>query len=141
MSSASVVEVALALVWRRGCVLVTRRKQDTHLGGLWEFPGGKCLPGEAPEDCARREALEEVGVACRARSVRAVIEYTYPERTVRLYPVECSYEGGPPRPIEVADWAWVLPSDLDRYPFPPANADLLAELRERGAPAWSEAER
>jgi mutator protein MutT len=123
--------VAIALVWRQGCLLITRRKQDVHLGGLWEFPGGKLLPGESPERCAEREILEEVGVACRAEGVLTPIDYVYPEWTVRLYPVECAYVGGPPRPLEVAEWAWVSPEDLHRYPFPPANDPVLAELRQR----------
>lgn len=129
MSSSSVVEVAIALVWRAGCLLITRRRQESHLGGLWEFPGGKRLPGERLEECAEREVLEEVGVACQAERLRAPIEFAYPERTVRLHPVDCAYLGGGPRPIHVAEWAWVRPVDLSRYTFPPANAPLLSELR------------
>jgi mutator protein MutT len=127
-----VVEVAVALVWRQGCLLITRRRREAHLGGYWEFPGGKTLPGESPEACAEREVLEETGVACAARRCLPVIEYVYPERTVRLRPVECEYVGGPPRPLQVAEWAWVCPADLGRYEFPPANAPLLAELLGRG---------
>lgn len=126
--SVSVVEVAIALVWRQGCLLITRRPKDTHLGGLWEFPGGKCQLDETPEACAEREVLEEVAVACRATGRRAVIEFTYPERTVRLYPLDCEYVGGAPRPIQVSEWAWVRPIDLDQYEFPPANAGLIQEL-------------
>lgn len=132
MSSVSVVEVGVALVWRDGCLLITRRKQDVHLGGMWEFPGGKCLPGEPPEECAVREVYEEVGVGCRAEGRRPPIEYVYPERHVRLHPVDCRYLGGGPRPIEVAEWAWVRPQDLPNYEFPPSNAGLVEELRNGG---------
>jgi mutator protein MutT len=129
LSSVSTVEVAIALVWRSGCLLITRRRPEAHLGDLWEFPGGKCLPGETPEACAEREVLEEVGVACAARAVRLPIRFAYPDRVVCLHPVDCDYRGGPPRPLQVAEWAWVLPADLDRYPFPPANKSLIAQLR------------
>lgn len=128
MSSGSAVEIALALVRRHGCYLITRRPEGVHLAGLWEFPGGKCARGESPEACAVREALEEVGVACEAVDRLAPLVYEYPERTVRLHPVLCDYRGGPPRPLQVADWAWVTPADLHRYPFPPANEPLLAYL-------------
>jgi 8-oxo-dGTP diphosphatase len=131
LHSDSVVEVALALVWRQGCVLVTRRPQQAHLAGFWEFPGGKLLPGESPEAAAAREALEEVGVACRPMLRLDVIEYRYPERTVRLFPIECDYTGGPPRPLQVTEWRWVRPEDLAGYEFPPANAALLAQLTGR----------
>jgi len=122
------IEVALALVRRNGCLLVTRRVQGVHLAGFWEFPGGKLMDGETPEACAEREALEEVGVACRAAWRRPVIEFWYPERAVRIYPVECEYLGGGPRPLQVAEWLWVPHADLLRYEFPPANRRLLEEL-------------
>lgn len=131
-TSASAIDIGLALVRRNGCYLITRRKQGTHLAGYWEFPGGKCAPGEYPDECAVREALEEVGVGCRAVRTRPPIVFAYPERTVRLYPVECEYLGGGPRPIEVADFAWVVPKDLANYEFPPANAGLISELIREG---------
>ena len=71
-------------------------------------------------------------MACEALGVLQPIEHVYPERTVRLYPVECRYLGGPPRPIQVAQWAWVRPADLERYPFPPANESLLEALKRLG---------
>ena len=130
MSSDSAIDVALALIHHEGRYLITRRPAETHLGGLWEFPGGKCLPGESAEACAVREAREEVGVECRAEWVRPVIEFSYPERTVRLWPVECAYLSGEPSALEVAEWTWAAPEELDRYAFPPANAPLLAELQQ-----------
>ena len=88
------VEVAIALVWRGTELLVTRRPDAVHLGGLWEFPGGKIAPGETPEACAEREVLEEVGLLVTARARRKVIEHTYPERRVKLYPIDCDYVTG-----------------------------------------------
>jgi len=129
LSSDSVLDVAVALVWRDGCLLITRRKADAYLGGLWEFPGGKLLPGESPPAGAEREVLEEVGVGVRATRTRPPIVHHYPDRTVRLHPVDCTYLGGGPRALEVAEWAWVQPRDLSRYPFPPADIGLLEELQ------------
>ncbi|MFN3653438.1 MAG: (deoxy)nucleoside triphosphate pyrophosphohydrolase [Armatimonadota bacterium] len=128
MSSSQPVEVALALIWRDGCLLVTRRPQNVHLGGFWEFPGGKCLPGEAPEACAEREALEEVGVRCRARDRRSPLRFTYPERSVVLYPIDCDYICGPPQALQVAEWRWVPAAELKDLSFPPANQPLMDEL-------------
>jgi mutator protein MutT len=122
------VEVAIALVWRGTELLVTRRPDAVHLGGLWEFPGGKIAPGERPEACAEREVLEEVGLLVAARARRKVIEHTYPERRVKLYPIDCDYVTGAPVLREVSDARWVLPSELSQYPFPEANATLIAAL-------------
>lgn len=127
-ATAMPVEVALALIWRRGCLLIARRRAHAHLGNYWEFPGGKLHPGELPAEAAVREALEELGVSCRPRNTLPAIEYAYPDRAVRLHPVECDYVGGAPRPVEAAEFAWVLPRYLERYEFPPANASLIAAL-------------
>jgi 8-oxo-dGTP diphosphatase len=123
-----VIEVAIALVWRSRRLLVTRRLPDTHLGGLWEFPGGKIRHGETPDAAVEREVLEETGIVTRARGRRAPIEWRYPERTVRLHPVDCDWLEGEGEPRGVADLRWAAPGELEKLEFPPANAELIAEL-------------
>ena len=56
------VRVVAAVIERGGRYLITRRLLGTHLGGLWEFPGGKILAGEKPEAGLERELMEELGV-------------------------------------------------------------------------------
>jgi mutator protein MutT len=124
------VDVAIALVWRDGRLLVTQRPDGSHLEGTWEFPGGKLAAQETAEACAEREVLEETGVRVTARRVRAVIEHDYPDRSVRLHPVDCDWVGGEPETRGVAAWAWVRPEDLGGYVFPSANSDLLAALEK-----------
>jgi 8-oxo-dGTP diphosphatase len=123
-----VIEVAIALVWRGGRVLVTRRLPGAHLGGLWEFPGGKLRMEETPDAAAEREVLEETGVHARARGRRAPIEWRYLERTVRLHPVDCDWIQGEGEPREVAELRWVSIAELAELEFPAANAALIAEL-------------
>ena len=48
------IEVSAGLIFRGGKLLITQRPQDGHLGGLWEFPGGKREPGESFEECLVR---------------------------------------------------------------------------------------
>ncbi|HEY6558294.1 MAG TPA: (deoxy)nucleoside triphosphate pyrophosphohydrolase [Polyangiaceae bacterium] len=122
------LQIALALIWKDGCLLISRRPHGAHLAGFWEFPGGKCHADEAATACAEREALEEVGVVCRALALRASIQHEYADRRVVLLPVDCAWQSGEPRPLGALDCAWVRPSELARYEFPPANATLLAEL-------------
>ena len=123
-----VVDVAIAIVWRDGRVLVSRRLEDAHLGGYWEFPGGKIERGESAAQCAVREVLEEVGVTCAAASERALIEHEYPDRSVRLRPVDCRYLAGVATGLGALETRWVLPSELPRLKLPPANKALVAEL-------------
>lgn len=128
MTERARVEVAIALVFREGRLLVTRRRAETHLGGMWELPGGKLRPAESAEACAVREVREETGVVAIALARRAAIEWDYPERRVALHPVECDWLEGDGELIEVSDLAWVTRSELVARPFPPANARLIAEL-------------
>jgi mutator protein MutT len=124
----TVIEVAIALVWRSERLLVTRRLPTAHLGGLWEFPGGKIRAGESPEVAAVREVLEETGVLSRARGPRAPIDWRYPERMVRLHPVDCDWMEGAGEPRGVSALCWLTVAELGELEFPPANAALIGEL-------------
>ncbi len=121
-------EVGIALVWRGGLLLVARRPDDAHLGGLWEFPGGKMEPGESPEACAEREVFEELGLRCRARGRREAIRWEYADRTVVLHPVDCEATDGDARAMTARTVEWIAPDSLPRYPMPAANAGLVATL-------------
>lgn len=72
------IVVAAAVVERDGAFLLTRRLQGTHLEGLWEFPGGKCEPGETPREALAREIAEELGVAVVVGDLLLVTRHTYP---------------------------------------------------------------
>lgn len=122
------LRVALALIWREQRLLIARRRPGVHLAGFWEFPGGKLEPGETAEKCACREAMEELGVDCEAVQLREPVLWRYPDREVELIPVDCRYLGGPPRALQVDEWRWALPEELDETLFPPANGVLIRRL-------------
>ena len=128
--------IALALILHptEGSVLISQRLPDAHLPNLWEFPGGKCQPGETPSGCAVREAREETGLDVTILEGWPTIIHAYPDRTVTLHPFLCQAVGADARPLGSRRIAWVRPDDLDDYPFPEANAPLLERLRQRGGP-------
>jgi 8-oxo-dGTP diphosphatase len=127
------VDVAIALCWRGGRLLVTRRPPGVHLALRWEFPGGKLGTGETPEACAVRELFEEVGVVARARGRRPLIVWEYAERSVTLHPIDCDWQDGDGVLHEVLELRWVPPSELAALDFPEANAGLVAALVGEGA--------
>jgi len=113
----------------RDCqVLITRRRQETVLGGCWEFPGGKIEPGETSQQCVVREIKEELGLCVRVNQALMTVEYVYAHGRVRLEPYYCTRLSGELRHIEVAEHRWVTPDQLQDYQFPPANRQLLALL-------------
>lgn len=126
------LDIGVALVFRGRRLLVTQRPAAAHLGGLWEFPGGKVRGGESAEACAVREVFEETRVVVTARVRRATIEWDYAERRVALHPIECDWVSGDGELVEVAALAWVTGAELSTYAFPPANTGLVRELRASG---------
>ena len=126
------VIVLAAVIERDGRILVTRRLRDTHLAGLWEFPGGKCDPGESHEACLQREMIEELGVSARVGDEILVTEHAYPERTVRLHFRRCEIDGEP-QPRLGQEMQWVARSDLGTLHFPEADLKLIETLIS-GAP-------
>jgi mutator protein MutT len=121
-------DVAIGVVLSEGRIAICQRKQDTHLGGYWEFPGGKFEPGETPAQCLRREVQEELGVTVDPVRPFAPIEFAYPDRAIRLHPFLCRILADHPAPHASADLRWVRPAELLDYPFPPANARLIEQL-------------
>lgn len=112
-----------------GTVLIAQRSANVHLADLWEFPGGKCLPEETPEECAVREAREETGLEVAVIEFWQAITYTYPDRTVTLHPFLCRAVSGEAKPLGSRKIYWVSLDELDQYPFPEANKGLLERLR------------
>jgi mutator protein MutT len=123
------VQVAAGLICREGRYLIARRKTNVHLGGLWEFPGGKCEPGETLEDCLRRELQEELAIRIAAPVRFHTIRHEYPEKTVELHFFRCSILSGQARPIDCAEVRWVSPDELVDYEFPPADRPIIEALR------------
>ena len=122
--------VVTAAVIRRGDrFLVTRRLKGTHLEGYWEFPGGKCDPGESHEACLKRELNEELGSRSRIGAEVFTVAHAYPERIVELHFFDCQLEDEP-RPLIGQDMRWVTRADLGTLQFPPADAELLRRLQQ-----------
>lgn len=110
-------------------ILVSRRHDATHLGGLWEFPGGKVEEGESLEQALLRELEEETGIDARVGSLLLEHTHAYPDRTVRLYFFECALLSESASARAVAEIAWCTPKELGQYPMPEANVPLVALLQ------------
>ena len=122
------IEVSAALIFRDGKLLITQRHAKAHLGGLWEFPGGKREPGETAEECLVREIREELGVAISVGELFEEISHDYPEKSVRLKFFICKLISGEPQPLDCAAVKWIGKTELADFKFPAADAQLLEKL-------------
>lgn len=135
MSAAKkVVEVSAALIFRDGRLLITQRHAHSHLGGLWEFPGGKREAGETFEQCLVREIREELGTEIFVGELFEEIAHDYPEKSVHLKFFICKIISGEPQPLDCAAVKWVGQNELAQFEFPTADAQLLERLKSPDFP-------
>ena len=122
--------IGVAVVWNdQGQILIDRRPQEGLLGGLWEFPGGKIEPGETVEDCIRRELQEELAIDVEVGDRLITIDHTYSHFKVTLNVYHCRHIGGEPQPIECDEIRWVEVSQLNQFPFPKANSQIIDAIK------------
>ncbi len=110
-------------------LLIAQRPQDKMLGGLWEFPGGKCEPGETLAACLQRELREELAIEVEIGEELTVVEHGYTHFSITLHALHCTHLSGEPTPLGVADWRWVSPADLDSFPWPRTDQQIIEALR------------
>ena len=123
---------AAALIDVDGRVLICKRPQGKHLAGMWEFPGGKVEEGETPEACLIRELNEELGIRLLKRASRpSCLPVTLTIRFTYSCHFTCAGAGtGVVLAKEHEAIAWVKPNKMGDYPMPPADAPLVAWLRD-----------
>jgi mutator protein MutT len=130
--SLPVVVVAAAIIQHEEKFLLTRRKPQSHLGGLWEFPGGKKEAGETLVTCLRREVKEELGVEISEPQAFHSLWYQYSEMELELHFFTCFITEGHPQAIDCAEIAWVHKHELISYTFPPADIPVLKKILQAG---------
>lgn len=119
------VHVAVGVIYRRGRVLIDKRKPEGLLGGLWEFPGGKKKSGESYEQALTREVREELDIEIQVKDRLIVVDHAYTHFEVQLHVYACEFVSGQPKCLGCTDIKWVFPSQLGRYAFPTANRKIF----------------
>ena len=120
--------MGLGLVRRGHAFLVRQRPEGTVYAGYWEFPGGKCDPGESPAQATARECFEEIGLRVVVGELRWVTTHHYPHGLVELFFYDCSTEDPGAEPAEGSGFQWVPAARLGSLRFPEANEAVLEEL-------------
>ncbi|ARU89677.1 Nudix family hydrolase [Pseudomonas sp. M30-35] len=110
-------------------ILIAKRADDQHQGGLWEFPGGKVEAGEAVEAALARELSEELGIVPTAAQPLIQIMHDYPDKQILLDVWDVTAFQGEPHGAEGQPLMWVTNRQLLEYQFPAANKPIVAAAR------------
>ncbi|KPL67362.1 hypothetical protein SZ64_04130 [Erythrobacter sp. SG61-1L] len=121
-------------VGKDGCVLMHKRPEGKHHGGLWEFPGGKVEAGETPALALIREIEEELGLIldpagmAPAGFAESIPEGANPAIVILLY--TASRWTGEPHAYEGGGWGWFTLDEAKALNKPPLDVVLLDGLIE-----------
>jgi A/G-specific adenine glycosylase len=124
--------IALGIVRDNDRILITRRKESGHLGGLWEFPGGKIRPGESAEEACRREILEEVNLRVHVGELITHVDHAYSHFKISVDVFECRVESGEVELDGPVDHEWIILEDAEKYAFPAANHKIFPHIAGTG---------
>ena len=123
-------EVVVAVIYKKGRILIDKRKPDGLLGGLWEFPGGKIEDGESLTAALKREVREELGITIRIKRPLITVQHAYSHFSVTLHAFECTHASGTPKCRTCVDCKWIYPKQLKKFAFPAANKKIFAVLQK-----------
>jgi A/G-specific adenine glycosylase len=125
--------IVAGVVFKNGKVLITRRRPEGLLGGLWEFPGGKIRDGETPEAACMRELKEEVNLTITIDSRLCRVRHAYTHFRIVMDVFCCSVTSGRVRLKGPVDHRWIRLDQIADYAFPKANHKFVRQLRDYAA--------
>jgi 8-oxo-dGTP diphosphatase len=121
-------KVTAAILRKGGRILIAKRQSRDAFGGKWEFPGGKIEEGETPEQCLKRELLEEFGLETTIQGLLCVVPYSYLNGSILLYAYEVTQSGGAVNLNVHDEVQWAEMRDLVRYDFLEADRLIIKKL-------------
>ena len=124
------VHIVAAIIFNadKSEIFITKRPDDKHKGGFWEFPGGKVEEGETKEQAMIRELEEEIGITVTEQFLFEHLEYDYPEKSLKFDFMAVTAFDNQPFGKEGQQGEWVMISELPNYVFPEANVPILERV-------------
>ncbi len=122
--------IAAGIVRKNGEILITRRRLDGLLGGLWEFPGGKLKAKEPAASACIREIREETGIVAEIESHLTTIHHAYTHFKIQMDIFYCRHIKGAVRLNGPMDHQWISLKNINDFPFPRANLKFIPLIRE-----------
>jgi 8-oxo-dGTP diphosphatase len=124
------LQVVAALIEHDGRILACQRARGQRFELMWEFPGGKVEPGEAPEQALLRELREELALNARIGRELFRTKHSYPEMGE---PIEVIFLAARALPEEIQNLAfeqiaWRTPESLPELDFLVADQEFIRKL-------------
>lgn len=126
----SITEVTAAIIINKKRVLVAQRLPGSHMEFKWEFPGGKIEEGESRENCLIRELKEELDVDIQVVKLFETVEFSYPEKDIRLHFFICAIKKGIPVKHQCHSFMWANKENLKSLDFLPADRVIISKVAE-----------
>ena len=118
--------VIVGLIWRRKKILISKRKKDGLLGGLWELPGGKKKKSENNLECLEREIYEELNIKVKISNKIGTIKHNYSHFGINLTAYNCNYQSGQAKANTSEEIKWISPGQVQQIAFPKATLKLFS---------------
>ena len=133
----SCIQVVAAIIYApdsRDRLLISKRPDHLHQGGLWEFPGGKVDEGESALPALIRELREELDIETIEARQFMQLCHDYKDKQISLDIWEVIDFQGEARGVEGQECRWVTVADIvkdnSEYQFPAANQPILKKLNQ-----------
>jgi len=122
-------EIGIGIVFNnKGELLIDQRLENSSMGGMWEFPGGKKTSDESIEMTIERELKEELGIVVKVGAKLLSFQHSYTHKELYFTVHICEWKAGEPKPLASQKVLWVPPEKLYNFPFPAANTKIISEL-------------
>ncbi|SHJ01326.1 8-oxo-dGTP diphosphatase [Geosporobacter subterraneus DSM 17957] len=124
--------VTAAIIRNKEKILIAQRQElgEHHL--QWEFPGGKLEIGETPEECLRREILEELNLKIKVLDIFKVVYHAYQNKTILLLSYICDLLGGEGEALACNDFQWIGLEDFKNYTYVEADLPIVEKILKYG---------
>jgi len=121
-----IYNVAVGMIWKNDKILISKRKNDGLLGGLWELPGGKKINKESFSECLQREIYEELNIEVKINKTIGYIKHQYSHFGINMKGYHCQFHSGIPKAIESDEIKWISLNEIKKYPFPKSTLKIFS---------------